>query len=97
MKVSQTVLFLADVALRPPVVEQRRVAVHLVEQTDAPQGCGSPLAAGGAIHRPVVSKARAHVVQQHVGERVDDEIIESAIRGTWPEPPAADGCVGTEA
>ena len=56
---------------RPPVVEQEAGAGEVVDEPDAPQRRRPPLLPGRLEVRAAVGEARAHVVEQQVGVRMD--------------------------
>ena len=57
------------------------MAVHGVEQADAPQRCGPPFAARCTVDAPAVVATLSHVVEQQVGEGDEQQIVEFGVLG----------------
>ena len=61
---------------RTAIVQQPRVAVHQMLQSEAPQRRSAPFAARRVSVRSIVREFRAHGVQQQVGERMEGLVRE---------------------
>ena len=57
------------------------MAVHGVEQADAPQRCGPPFATRCAVDAPAVVETLSHVVEQQVGEGDQQKVVEFGVLG----------------
>ena len=78
-----------------PVMHEERMSVHCLDETDAPERGGPPLATRGFEVGAAVGEFRPHVVEQQVGKRMDGLL--AIARGIRRPPPSRDPGVAARA